>query len=259
MLEEFLDQYESNNTIRAYYGRLKRFLGYLDEKNKRIDQLTQKDVITFLQGYKKTTANNYLTAIKTYYKYVTDKQLNVDSEKVDTYRPDRNTALDEVQQLIYAAKNIRDKAIIKLLFETGIRVNELASLTRDDLKYSKSSGHYIQFIAKGRKERTVKISKENYNLLKQVASDKKTITGITARQIQRILGSVSQKVLNKVITPHCLRHGFATELMKQGISFDRIQRALGHENIVTTLKYLHNKRDADSWNINLNLYPPRRP
>lgn len=256
MLEKFLSQYESRQTIRAYRSRIQRFLNYLEEKNKKIERITQKDVITFLQKYSKTTGNNYLTAIKVYYNYITDKQLNIDSQKVSTYRPDRNTALQEAQQMIYIADKLRDKVVIKLLFETGIRVSELARLTLKNIVRRKDQKYYLSFEAKGRKQREIEISKENVELLRKIDCDKETIIGITTRQVQRILRKLSQEAVNKIITPHCLRHGFATELMLQGVSFEKIQYALGHENIATTLKYLHNKRDADSWNIRLSLYKP---
>jgi len=76
---------------------------------------------------------------------------------------------------------------------------------------------------------------------------------LSVRHFERIVKKLGEKVLNRRVTPHMFRHCFATELMNQGCSFDFIRETLGHKNITTTLKYLHNKQDRDFYNIKVNI------
>ena len=124
--------------------------------------------------------------------------------------------------------------------------------TKKNIKYL-GKHYHLEFIAKGNKQRIINISRDLANFLKNFCSGKDTIFGISARQIQRIIKKLGQETLEKEVTPHCLRHCFATELFKQGVSFDKIRQALGHENIMTTLRYIHNNQDKEFWSIDIQL------
>ncbi|MEW5819728.1 MAG: tyrosine-type recombinase/integrase [Cyanobacteriota bacterium] len=250
MLEAYLSQNFSMQTKKTYRSVLTNFLNYLKEQCIKIEQLTPELLMNYAQGYKDTTQNKIVSVVKTYYKWLTRTELAIEGITPQSFRPDRKLEYSEAKRLIRAASNERDALIMKTLFITGIRVTELASLKKDNIK--KESGRfYLTFIAKGNKERKIKLQSGLAQKLRTFESGKETIFGIGQRQIERIISKLAQEVLGKNITPHCFRHGFATELMKQGVSFQGIKDALGHEDISTTLKYLHNKRSDDSWFIDL--------
>jgi integrase/recombinase XerD len=252
LLEEFLDQYQSKQTIKSYRSKLGLFLKFLEKQGKSIKQANVDDVYDFLDGKTLSTSNAYLNAIRSYYKYVTQLDLAIESFQVSTYRPDRNLKLSDAQKLVFGASNFRDKVLIKLALETGMRVQEIANLRMCDVVY-RGRSYYVEFFAKGRKFRSIKISSSLAKLLKSVKSGEESIFGIKVRQIQRIIKKLGQDVLGFDVTPHMFRHCFATELMNQEVGFDSIREALGHENIMTTLKYLHNRRDKTTWDIDIKL------
>lgn len=255
MLEEFLKGYESVETRKAYKSRISKFLSWLEkERQKDFRDVVLLDIVDYVSNYKhKYTSVIMISTIKTYYKYCFKEDLKIEVPSVSTYRPDRNLSFYEVQLLVKQADKLRDKLIIKTAVETGLRVNELANLSKEKI-LKIDSVYYLSFTAKGSKQRLVKISSELAKMLLLLDNTKNnTLFGIGARQIERIIKDLGEKNLSRVITPHMFRHCFATELMNQEVGFSFIQAALGHENIATTLKYLHNKRDKDQWEINLNL------
>ena len=252
ILEKFLQQYQSPQTVKSYRSKINLFLQFLKEKNKNLETILDIDIIEFLQNKRKSTANTYLNAIRGFYKYATKKELPLKNFNVSTYRPDRYLSMQEAQTLVLQCSNFRDKLILKLAIETGIRVNEIASLQKQNIK-QKGQNYFLDFIAKGRKHRSVKISKELARYLQGFDSQKSTIFGISDRQIQRIVKDLGLKILKRPVTPHCLRHCFATELFKQGVAFHCIQQALGHDNISTTLRYIHNKQDKHFWYLSVQL------
>lgn len=151
-------------------------------------------------------------------------------------------------------KSLRDKAILELLFSTGLRVSELCSLTNDlDL-----SADQFSIRGKGGKVRVVFISDEARNALKsymalrkdmsdalfvQVGKEletKKEIRSLTRRSIERIVKQCAVKAgISKKVTPHVIRHCFATDLLGNGADIRSVQMMLGHANIATTQIYTH--------------------
>ena len=252
-LIDFLSTYRSIETIKTYKSSIKGFLKYLQGKCQKIEEITAQDLLVYSQQFKPTTGNNKITAIKKYYKYLTNKEIDLHIKVRFPHRTDRNISINEVQQMMDNACSKREKIIIKTLFETGIRINELANLTKRSLLKKSDDKYYLKFIAKGNKAREIEISDDLGELLQKQDSGKETLFGLSTRHIERLIKELGQQALNRVITPHCFRHGFATELMKQGVSFWRIKEALGHESILTTLRYLHNKGDAQNWHISLNI------
>ena len=250
MLSIYLNQDFSCDTKKTYRSVLTRFLGYLDENNLSITELTPEIVFNYVEDYKDTTQNKIVSVIKTYYKWLTKTELAIEGITPKSFRADRKLDLKEAKQLILKASCKRDRLMMKTLFVTGIRVKELATITKEDIKIERGN-YYLYFVAKGNKKRKIKLQSGIARELLDYKSYKETIFGVGQRQIERIISSLSQEVLCRNITPHCFRHGFATELMNQGISFQKIQEELGHESITTTLKYLHNKRGDDSWFIDL--------
>jgi site-specific recombinase XerD len=250
LLEQYLSQDFSNDTIKTYRSVLINFFNYLERIETKIENITPETVKDYAKDYKDTTQNKVISVVKTYYKWHTRKDLNLDGITPKSFRPDRQLDINEVKALLKACEDDRDRLMMKTLFTTGIRVKELASIKKSDIKIEEGA-YWLHFTAKGNKKRRIKLQSGIARELLNYSSYKPTIFGIGQRQIERIISGLAQQTLSRTITPHCFRHGFATELMKQGVSFQKIQKELGHESISTTLKYLHNKHDNDNWFIEL--------
>lgn len=250
MLEVYLNQDFSYDTRKTYKSVLTRFLGYLEKKNIPVEKINPDVFMSYARRYKDTTQNKIISIIKTYYKWLTRTELAIDGMTPQSYRPDRNLPVEDVKRMIRNCTNYRDRLLMRTLFLTGIRVAEVASITKENITIDKGQ-FWLSFTAKGGKQRKIKLQSGLAQELLKFNSDKETIFGIGRRHVERIIASLSQEILGRTVTPHCFRHGFATELMKQGVSFQRIQEELGHEDIKTTLKYLHNKRGNDQWFIDL--------
>ncbi|MEW6171207.1 MAG: tyrosine-type recombinase/integrase [Candidatus Omnitrophota bacterium] len=250
MLEEYLKQGFSYDTQKTYKSVLTRFFEYLEEVKLSIEDLTPEVILSYAGKYKDTTRNKIISVIKTYYKWLTKIELVIEAGRIQSFRADRDLSLKDVRRLINSARNPREKLLIKLLITTGIRVAEAARLKKSDITIE-NGAFYITFIAKGNKERKIKLQSQTARELLKYESGKDTLFGIGRRHIERIIAELSKDILGRVVTPHCFRHGFATELMNQGVSFGKIKEALGHEKIETTLKYLHNNGYNENWFIDV--------
>jgi len=215
----------------------------------------------------KKTQNYYLIAIRAFLKYLARQEVkSMPSERIELAKtPERSLDLitdAELKRLLDAPKNdtvdgLRDKAILELLFSTGLRVSELCSLTRDiDL-----STDELSIIGKGRKVRVVFISDYAKKVLKEYLAKRKDVDdalfvqiskngksmekrgkslGLTRRSIERIVKICAVKAgISKRVTPHTMRHLFATDLLSNGADLRSVQALLGHANIGTTQIYTH--------------------
>ncbi len=213
------------------------------------------------------TQNYYLIAIRAFLKYLARQEIkSMPSERIELAKtPERTLDLiteSELKRLLDAPKGndlkaLRDKAILELLFSTGLRVSELCSLTRDiDL-----STDELSIIGKGRKVRLVFISDHAKNTLKeylakrtdlddalfiQISKNGKTQVdkgkglALTKRSVERIIKiSATKAGISKRVTPHTMRHLFATDLLSNGADIRSVQALLGHANIGTTQIYTH--------------------
>lgn len=215
----------------------------------------------------KKTQNYYLIAVRAFLKYLARQEVkSMPSEKIELAKtPERSLDLitdAELKRLLSAPKGnglneLRDKAILELLFSTGLRVSELCSLTRDiDL-----STDEISIIGKGRKVRVVFISDYAKNILKNYLKARKDLDdalfvqlsknskvqekrgkglAITRRSVERIVKHYAIAAgISKKVTPHTIRHCFATNLLSNGADLRSVQALLGHANIGTTQIYTH--------------------
>ena len=158
---------------------------------------------------------------------------------------------------IKSKNKIRNKAIIEILYSCGLRVSELITLKVSDLYFNES---IIKVTGKGNKERFVPISKGAINYIEKYLNEIRTFQkikkgsedtlflnergrGLSRVMIYIILNDLKIKAkISKKIGPHTLRHSFATHLLENGADLITIQNMLGHENIVTTERYLHVNR-----------------
>jgi site-specific recombinase XerD len=202
---------------------------------------------------KKRTQNYYLIALRSFLKYLSRR--NIQSLSGDTIElakvPERSLDLisgDELERLLNGPnteenndKKLRDRAILELFFSTGLRVSELCSLPRD-LDMSKDE---FSVRGKGEKVRVVFLTLTAKDCIKEYLSKRKDLTGdklfeITPRSVERIVKYYAIKAgISRKVTPHVLRHSFATDLLQNGADLRSVQSLLGHANITTTQIYTH--------------------
>ncbi len=202
---------------------------------------------------KKRTQNYYLIALRSFLKYMAKR--SVDTIPADTIElakvPERSLDLisrDELQRLLNSpediedeGKKLRDRAILELLFSTGLRVSELCSLPRD-LDLSKDE---FSVRGKGEKVRVVFISGEARDAVKKYLIKRKDLQSgklfeLTPRSVERLVKFYAIKAgISKRVTPHVIRHSFATDLLQNGADLRSVQMLLGHANITTTQIYTH--------------------
>jgi len=217
---------------------------------------------------KRRTQNYYLIALRSFLKYLARQSITaLPPERIELAKvPDRELdliSMNELTKLMNAPdlstlKGLRDKAILELFFSTGLRVSELCSLDKD-LDIDKDE---FSIRGKGEKVRIVFISDEariavrkylgkrtdmDEALFIRVAGkagnkslDKKSTLRLTPRSIERIVKYYAIKAgISKKVTPHVIRHSFATDLLSNGADLRSVQALLGHANITTTQIYTH--------------------
>ena len=209
----------------------------------------------------KKTQNYYLIALRVFLKYLVKRNISsMHADQIDLAKvPERSLDLiseEELGRLLKAPtgndlRNLRDRAILHLLFSTGLRVSELCALNRDiDLRADELSVR-----GKGGKVRVVFLSEEAKRIVKEYLSLRKDMnealfiqlsknkTGegrLSRRGVGRIVRDCAIKAgISKKVTPHVIRHCFATDLLSNGADIRSVQMMLGHSNISTTQIYTH--------------------
>lgn len=290
-IREFLEYLEieknvSQLTIRNYRHYLERLLSFLAETlPSPADQITVSQVSSdrireyrlYLSRYtdehgislKRVTQNYHLIALRSFLKYMMKRDVvAVSPEKIDLPKAESRSIKylerSDIERLlaipsISTIEGIRDKAILEMLFSTGLRVSELTSLNRDQINMERQE---FGVIGKGRRARVVFLSDaavqwlqkylaqrtDNYKPLFIRYNGKKPDAGektdeayrLSARSVQRLVEKYVKKAKLPIkITPHGLRHSFATDLLSGGADLRAIQEMLGHKNVSTTQIYTH--------------------
>jgi site-specific recombinase XerD len=276
MKREFLEYIEIERgravkTVENYDHYLTRFLEWGDIKD--ANDITEQKVREFrlwlnrqpgtnMDSMKRRTQNYYLIALRAYLKYLRKRDIpSLSPEKIELAKvPERHLDLissTELDRLLSAAdgadeRSLRDKAILELLFSTGLRVSELCSLD-SDLDLSRDD---FPIRGKGDKVRVVFLSdaaKEAIRAYLKVRKDMepalfvsvprakgKTPTRLTPRSIELLIKTYAAKAgITKKVTPHVMRHSFATDLLSNGADIRSVQQLLGHASINTTQIYTH--------------------
>jgi len=215
------------------------------------------------QTLKKNTQNYYLIALRSFLKYLMRRDIaSLPPDRIELAKtPERELDLitaDELDRLLSAPdgsdiKGLRDRALLELLFSTGLRVSELCGLPRD-LDLSKD-----EFSVRGKGEKvrvvflsdTAKVALKSYLVKRKDMDDSLFIRvgnvndeaeslQITPRSVERIVKNYATKAgISKKVTPHVVRHSFATDLLENGADLRSVQALLGHANITTTQIYTH--------------------
>ena len=266
----------SNNTIKSYTNDLEQFSLYFNNKDLR--KLTIKDIEKFLTNKKDLNARSkahYVTVIHNFYQYLYEEERinnNIMSLYVQPKLPTKipnYLSYEEVDKLLsfplITPYDYRTKAMLELLYATGLRVSELISLRFTNIDLVNDC---IRVEGKGSKERIVPINDtskkyleiyiNNYRptLVKREKYQELFLNNhgkpITRQGFFKILKKLCQTTgISKEISPHVLRHSFATHLLNNGASLRVIQELLGHSDISTTQIYTHisMEEEKDEYNI----------
>ena len=275
----------SKNTKDTYEYSLNKYIDYLKGKKiVNINQITNKDITNFMSKLKKDnikpqTIAHHLTVIKNYHKFLvqndyikTDVASSIDRPKLEKKLPNTLDIEDVTKLLDIKCNSVfdyRNKCMLELLYGTGLRISELLSLTLNDID---TINYTLRCIGKGNKERIVPINdyiiislndylKVRNNLLKTKTTKElflnKNGDKLDRKGFNKILSKLLlEKGLNPNVTPHTLRHSFATHLLEYGADLRVIQELLGHSDISTTTIYTHisNKKVREDY----KKYHPRQ-
>ena len=268
-----IEKNRSQLTIRNYDHYLTRFLDWAKiDKPSAITPDLVRDYRIFLnrtsdqfgRTLKKQTQNYHLIALRNLLKYLAKRDVkSLAAEKIELGKmPSRDIEFlegDELQRLLEAPegdspKSLRDLAILELFFSTGLRLSELANLNRDSVNLAKEE---FSVRGKGDKIRLVFLSDAARDTLKKYLAKRvdvdealfvRNVTNLskeldlrlTPRSIERMVKRCAIKAgITKKVTPHTLRHGFATDLLRNGADIRSVQALLGHAHITTTQIYTH--------------------
>lgn len=271
-----VDKNRSQKTIANYHHYLMRLDEFHPElKVKEITKELVRKWRLWLNRYidehggnlSKSTQNYHLIALRSYLRFLAQTDVTaLSSDKVELAKTNRKQVTflsnEEVLRLLAqpdTSKNVglRDRAILELLFSSGLRVSELVSLNRDNINLKRRE---FSIRGKGEKDRPVFISEiaaKSLELYLNQRSDNtqplfihysgtKNLTNagsylrLTTRSVQRLIKKYAlQAGITKHVTPHTMRHSFATDLLMNGADLRSVQGLLGHSNISTTQIYTH--------------------
>lgn len=281
LIQEFLEYLEiergrSINTIENYHFYLNRFADFAKVKSPAAINLDlirkyrlwlNREVDSRGNGLKKSTQNYHLIALRSFLKYLAKRDINsLAPEKIELAKmPERQVDFlegDDLERLLEAPLEtkeskiiqLRDKAILEMLFSTGLRVSELSKLKTDNVNLNKEE---FTIRGKGDKLRVAFLSNQTKYWLKQYLDARKDMSpylfvrhdkakgkeepkNLTPRSIQRLIKKYTIAAgITKDVTPHTLRHSFATDLLLNGADIRSVQAMLGHASITTTQIYTH--------------------
>ena len=275
MLDQFLhyltvEKGLSKRTLEAYSHDLNRWVGYLESKGiqdaLRVSPLDVKAFLMELRnhGLSHRSLVRNLVAIRTFFRFLTEEgKLNVNPvEELESPQLSRKLpeilSLKEVERLLEQPNlktplGIRDRAMIEMLYATGMRVSELVHLPLNQINLE---GGYVLLYGKGSKERVVPIGKEAIqwvtlylNTVRAHLSRgrenpclfvNRSGRGMSRQRFWKSIKAYGQKAaIRKRITPHLLRHSFASHLLERGADLRSVQMMLGHADISTTQIYTH--------------------
>lgn len=235
----------SQLTVKNYSFFVEKFLSQTETK---IEDLNEEDAKSYLASMfdtkSKATISLAASSIRFFFSILGKPISRITIPKKDKSLPSV-LSKDEISKLLNSAETSKSKLIFSLLYSSGLRVSELVNLKRADLNLQDKLGWVRK--GKGNKDRIFTISENLCSELKNFfAKSPENIfvfskdKPLTTRNIQKIIQKAAKKAeINKKVTPHTLRHSFATHLLESGTDIRLIQELLGHSNLNTTQMYTH--------------------
>ena len=268
------DKKVSNNTLQSYKRDLEQYKSYLLTNDLKYNKITENDIKVYVkylmeeQNKKPSTISRMIASIRSFYQYEvknkkvgTDPTENIQSPKIEKKAPCVLTT-KEVELLLEQPtdedlKGIRDKAMLEFAYATGMRVTEIISLNVEDVNLEQE---YVE-CKNGKKKRDIPLGKMALNAIKEYITkardimvktekEKALFVNVNGKRLTRqgfwkiIKYYQEQAHIDKDITPHTLRHSFATHLLQNGAELKAIQTMLGHSDISSTQVYMQFQHDG---------------
>ena len=261
----------SANTVSAYRRDLQKFEAFIQKRKLALEKISPDDLVDFLAGLyrqklESRTVARHLVTLRNFFRFAqmqelisADPSVNLESPKIRRSLPGY-LKLEEVERLLEqpdssTALGLRNRAMLEVLYSTGLRVSELIGLQVADLDAKVGC---VRCIGKGDKERIVPVGRKALHVVEKYLSESrpnllgKSRSGGTSLFVNRRGGPLSRvgvwKILSAygrraglrvALTPHMLRHSFATHLLERGADLRSVQLMLGHADISTTQIYTH--------------------
>ena len=275
ILENYLKhlKYEKNystDTIDSYHSDILEYLTYLEKENKDYLTIKYQDIkyyLIYLNEKKNNSAtiSRKISALRSFYKYLVNQSYLLNNPFLSVKLPKKEKKLprffsyNELEEMFEVPDlslplGQRDRLILELLYATGVRVSELVNIKLSDIR-----GREIKILGKGNKERYVEFGEyadeilklylnEGYKKLNKKNSEylllNKNYTKLSDRGVRLILDHIITKTsINKNISPHMIRHSFATHLLNEGCDLLSVQQLLGHASLSATSIYTHITND----------------
>lgn len=256
----------SELTIKSYQLDLTDFFGYIESKKINYLTITNHDVRGYLKyldscNLKNSTISRRISTLRTFYNYLVDENIvennvfhNVKNPKLEKKLPNYLN-YNEMEELlesidISTTEGLKKRLLIEMFYSTGCRVSEMINVKISDIDFTNKT---IRIMGKGSKERIVYFgdyaSKYLDNYLSKVKCDKYLFTNkkgekLTINEVEQIVKDIMKHISIKThVTPHTLRHTFATHLLNNGADIKTVQELLGHANLSTTGIYTHVSSD----------------
>ena len=256
----------SELTIKSYQLDLTDFFGYIESKKINYLTITNYDVRGYLKyldscNLKNSTISRRISTLRTFYNYLIDENIvennvfhNVKNPKLEKKLPNYLN-YNEMEELlesidISTTEGLEKRLLIEMFYSTGCRVSEMINVKISDIDFTNKT---IRIMGKGSKERIVYFgdyaSKYLDNYLSKVKCDKYLFTNkkgekLTINEVEQIVKDIMKHISIKThVTPHTLRHTFATHLLNNGADIKTVQELLGHANLSTTGIYTHVSSD----------------
>ncbi len=243
----------SKITLDGYKIHLRIFS---DQMKKKVEDISTNDLRIYLSQYshqKTNTRSGKLSVLKSFFSWLTAEDI-LPKDPTSRLKPPKKEkrlpkalSIEELEMLRESCKNNRQRALVEVLYATGCRLSEVQALNRQDIDHNTQS---CRVIGKGNKEREVYFSfKAMYHMKKYLLSradqeqaliitERKPYRRLSNRGIQREIGIIAKAAeLHKKVSPHTLRHTFATLTLNNGADLVAVQELLGHENPATTQIY----------------------
>ena len=235
----------SQNTIKTYLFYNQKFLEFIKKAPEDIEEQDIKDYMAqLLEQASPYSAKLARAAISFYYKELLGKNFKIVVPKLPKKLPVVLTK-EEVQKMLKLTENPKHLLILKCLYSCGLRLSELCNLKLEDLELEKGMG-WVRG-GKGGKDRLLLLGKELSKDINRYAATNNLTTGflfsgrgerISGRSVQKIVDEAAKRAgVNKHVSPHKLRHSFATHLLEAGVDIRKIQELLGHSDLSTTQIY----------------------
>jgi len=260
----------SKNTLESYGRDVRKFLAFLEKGQiKTVQEIKYENILDFLSDFKKkdfsdTTTVRTIVSIKQFFKYLLLEKIIKEDPTSQIHTPKMKKSipgvisLEDVEKVLSSPdestpEGVRDLAMLEVLYATGIRVSELIGLKLNEVNFEMG---FVIVYGKGSKERIVPIGGQAQEKLKTYMTESRAVLlkereakelfvtrrgkGMTRQGFWKLIKNYTLKAgITKDVSPHTLRHSFATHLLERGADLRTIQIMLGHSDISTTQIYTH--------------------